>query len=81
MESGQLFGNLFNTVPLYSEEHLEMILDTMTESEAKYFAIQALVYSFKSGTFTLGESEVVSKVVRILSKNTEEQTQEEKPEE
>ena len=81
MENNQLFGTLFNTIPLYSEEHLEMILDTMTESEAKYFAIQALVHSFKSGTFTLGESEVVSKVVRILSKNTEEQTQEEKPEE
>ena len=71
MENNQLFGTLFNTIPLYSEEHLEMILDSMSESEAKYFAVQALTHSFKTGSFTLGESEVVSKVVRILSKNPE----------
>ncbi len=70
MESKELFGTLFKTVPLYSEEHLEMIIEAMDSEQANYLAVQALVHSFNSGIFTLGEAEIVSKIVRILSKNT-----------
>jgi hypothetical protein len=70
MGDNEIFGTLFKTVPLYSEEHLEMIIETMDSEQANYLAVQALVHSFNSGVFTLGESEIVSKIVRTLSKKT-----------
>jgi len=73
MEKNELFGILFKTVPLYSEEHLDVIIQTMDTKEALYLAVQALTYSHSKGTFTLGESEIVSKIVRTLSKISEEE--------
>jgi hypothetical protein len=81
MKNEELFGQLFKTIPLYSEEHLEMIIQTMDAKEALYLAVQALTYSHKQGTFTLGESEIVSKVVRILSRISEEEKTSETTEE
>lgn len=73
MENTELFGVLFKTIPLYSEEHLDLIIETMDTKEALYLAVQALTHSHSQGTFTLGESEIISKVVRILSKISEEE--------
>jgi hypothetical protein len=74
MKNEELFGQLFKVIPLYSEEHLEMIIQSMDAKEALYLAVQALTYSHKQGTFTLGESEIVSKVVRILSNISEKES-------
>ena len=71
MSQENAYGQLFNTIPLYSEDHLELLLDSMDNKDATYMAIQALIYSYKQGVFSLGESEVVSKIVRTLSKTTE----------
>ena len=81
MKNEELFGQLFKTIPIYSEEHLEMIIQTMDAKEALYLAVQALTYSHKQGTFTLGESEIVSKVVRTLSRISEEEKKSETTEE
>ena len=81
MKNEELFGQLFKTIPLYSEEHLEMIIETMDTKEALYLAVQALTYSHSKGTFTLGESEIVSKVVRTLSRVSEEKKSPETTEE
>jgi len=61
------FGILFNSIPLNTEEHLEVLIDTMDESRAIYLLQQAVNHAFKQGAFTLGESEVLGKAIRISS--------------
>jgi|TARA_R110000803_G_C11976671_1_gene320222 hypothetical protein len=61
------FGTLFNTIPLTTEKHLEVLLDTMDKSSAIFILQQAVNNAFKQGAFTLGESEVLGKAIRITS--------------
>jgi hypothetical protein len=68
MDEQQLFGKLFKTIPLYSEEHLDVILQSLNKESSTYFLIQAVKYAFDSGVYSIGETEVLSKCIRILSK-------------
>ena len=68
MEEEKLFGNLFNTVPLYDENHLETILSTIDKKTASYILIQAVKHAYHQGIYSIGESEVISKSIRVLSK-------------
>jgi hypothetical protein len=63
----QLFGKLFNTVPLVDENHLETILNTMDKNSATYLLVQAVKHAYHSGVYSLGESEVISKCIRTIS--------------
>ena len=76
MEEQKLFGKLFNTIPLLNEDHLDVLLKTMDRDTSIYVLIQAVKYAHESGTYSLGETEVISKCVRTLSK-TEEPTEDE----
>lgn len=76
-EQEQLFGKLFNSIPLYTEEHLGVILDTMDKDQASYLLIQAVSHAYHSGVFTIGESEVISKAIRTISKKEEDKVVEE----
>ena len=69
----ELFGKLFNTVPLMDENHLDLILSTIDKKTANYLLVQAVTHAYHSGVYSLGESEVISKCIRTLSKNDEEQ--------
>lgn len=69
MEEKDLFGKLFNVVHLYDENHLETILETMNQENATYLLIQAVKHAYHSGIYSIGESEVISKSIRVLSKN------------
>lgn len=62
----QNFGVLFDTIELHDENHLDVILHTMDKNTAIYILTQAVTHSFRKGAFTLGESEVISKSLRIL---------------
>lgn len=62
------FGILFNTIPLLSEEHLEVILQTMTNKESIYILVQAVKYAYGKNVFSIGETEVISKAIRVISK-------------
>ena len=68
MEEQKLFGKLFNTIPLLSEDHLDVLLQTMDKDSSLYLLIQAVKYAHESGVYSLGESEVISKCIRTLSK-------------
>ena len=68
MEQQELFGKLFKTIPLYTEEHLEFILQTLNKEDAITMLIHAVKSAYDSGHYTLGESEILSKSIRILSK-------------
>jgi len=65
------FGKLFNTIDIQSEEHLDMILQTMTKENALFIMVQALKFAYQSGIYTLGETEVLSKSIRTMSKQEE----------
>jgi len=64
----EIFGNLFGSINLLSEEHLEIILSTMDNKTANYYLIEAIKSAYKKGAFSIGESEVISKAIRILLK-------------
>jgi hypothetical protein len=71
MEKEQILTNLFNSIPVVSEDHLELMLNQMSKDDALYILIQSVKYSFHQGTFSIGETEILSKAIRILSKKND----------
>ena len=69
MDEKELFGNLFNSIPLHNEEHLETIRNTIDKDQAVFLLVQAVKHAYHQGLYTIGESEVISKCIRIVSKN------------
>jgi len=69
------FGRLFNTIPLLSEEHLEIILQTMNSKESIYILVQAVKHAYNNNVFSIGETEVISKAIRVISKIDTEPTE------
>ena len=68
MEEQDLFGKLFNSIPLLSENHLDTLLETLDKERSIYLLVQAVKHGYDSGIYTIGESEVISKCIRVLSK-------------
>ena len=62
------YGNLFGTIDLISEQHLDIILLSMDKDHSIYYLVEAVKSAHKRGAFTIGESEVISKAIRVLSK-------------
>ena len=67
-ENKELFGNLFGSIDLLREDHLEVILATMDKEHSLYYLIESVKAAHKRGAFTIGEVEVISKAIRTLSK-------------
>jgi hypothetical protein len=64
----ELYGNLFGTINLLNEDHLEIILTTMDKEHSMFYLVEAVKSAHKRGAFTIGESEIISKSIRVLSK-------------
>ena len=71
MEEQELYGKLFNTIPLFSENHLEIMLNTMDKKTAIYYLTQAVTFAYKNGIYSLGECELISKSIRLLHREDE----------
>lgn len=71
MEQESNYGIVFGTIPLISEDHLNIILTTMDKDHALYYLIEAVKSAHERGTFSIGETEILSKSIRVLSKNEE----------
>ena len=67
-EQNEKYGNLFGTIDLLSEDHLELILSTMDKEHALYYIIESIKSAHSKGVFSIGESEVISKSIRTLIK-------------
>ena len=67
-----IFGVLFETIKLENENHLEAIIQSMDKNSASYVITQAVAYAYRRGAFSLGESEVISKSLRVLNRVEEE---------
>jgi hypothetical protein len=64
----KLFGTLFNSIDLKSEEHLDIILSTMDKDHSIYYLVEAIKSAHRKGAFTIGETEVISKAIRTMSR-------------
>jgi hypothetical protein len=73
MEKSQetIYGQVFGTIDLYNEGHLEAILSTMDKELAISYLIDSVKAAYKRGAFTIGETEIISKAIRTISNNQE----------
>jgi hypothetical protein len=63
-KNNEILGEIFNSITYTSSEDLNNLLDNMTEDQLKFFTNLALTSAFQRGTYTLFESEIVSRIVR-----------------
>lgn len=63
----QPIGSLFDTIDYYNLEDLDKFISDMNHDQALYCVIQAVKAAYKRNSFTISESEVVSKSLRKLS--------------
>ena len=57
---------LFEEVAVYKPEDIDNLIDTLTEEQAKFMLIRAVQMAYKNGLYSLTESEIVSKSLRML---------------
>jgi hypothetical protein len=57
---------LFEEVAIYKPEDIDNLIDNLTEEQAKFMLIRAVQMAYKNGLYSLTESELVSKSLRIL---------------
>lgn len=67
MEQKQPIGLLFDSIAYYTSNDVNTLCDDMNLEQAYYMIIKALEYSHSSRIFTLQESELVSKSLRIMN--------------
>ena len=68
MENKQPQGFLFDSIAFYSEESVEAMINNLNKETVFYILTQSLSYAHAKNIFTLTESEIVSKCLRILNK-------------
>jgi hypothetical protein len=57
---------LFEEVAIYKPEDIENLIDNLTEEQVKFMLIRAVQMGYKNGLYSLTESEIVSKSLRML---------------
>jgi len=79
MEEEQIFTKLFGTISILDEHHLDTLLLAMDKNNATILLIHAVKLAYESQLYSLGESEVISRAIRVL--NRVEPTEEKKDDE
>lgn len=67
MEEKTPQGLLFDKLVYYNQNQVSELIENMDFQQSFFYLTQALEYSHKAGIFSLSESEIVSKSLRILS--------------
>jgi len=57
---------LFEEVAVYKPEDIDNLIDNLTEEQAKFMLIKSVQMAYKHGIYSLTESEVLSKSLRVL---------------
>ena len=52
---------------IYKPEDINNLVDNLSEEQAKFMLIRAVQMAYKHGLYSLTESEIVSKSLRILN--------------
>ena len=66
-EEKKIVGNLFGVINYSSIDDLDRFISEMKRDHALYCLIQAVNFAYSKNVFSIDESEVVSKSIRILS--------------
>jgi len=74
MEQKQPIGLLFDSIAYYTSNDVNTLCDEMNLEQAYFMLIKALEYSHNSSIFTLQESELVSKSLRIFNNHFTQET-------
>lgn len=61
-------GKLFDSITIYNTESVELFINTMKEEQAFYVISQAVFMAHSKGVFSLQESEILSKALRLIQK-------------
>lgn len=59
---------LFGSIAVYKPEDVDVLIDSMNFEQSFFYVMQAIQYGHNSNLFTLQESEIISKALRILNK-------------
>ena len=62
----EIIGELFDTIQFKSEDEINTLFDNLTPEQVKYLTTLALASSHRRGCLNLLESEMVSRLIRIL---------------
>jgi hypothetical protein len=62
----QPIAYLFEDVAIYNPEDIDNLIDNLSEEQAKFMLIRAVQMAYKNGLYSLTESEIVSKSLRIM---------------
>ena len=62
---------LFDRIQIQNSEDFDNLIDTLTYEQADYIIKIALEKAFNSGIYSLTESEILSKSLRVKNKNTQ----------
>ena len=57
---------LFEEVAIYKPEDVDNLIDGLTEEQAKFMLKRAVQMAYKHGLYSLSESELISKSLRVL---------------
>ncbi len=68
MQSKEPIGFLFERMAYYSDESIEGLIQSLDKKSIYFVLSQILEYSHSKNIYTLVESEIVSKCLRILNK-------------
>jgi len=71
-EENNIIGSLFNSINYRKIEELNKFIDNMNLDQALYCLIQATKHGHNRGIYSIEESEVISKSIRILTNPPEE---------
>ena len=59
---------LFDTIEFNTNEDISYFINNLTYEDSNNCILQAIVSAYKRGAFTLVESEIISKSLRMLDK-------------
>ena len=62
----QPIAYLFEEVEIYNPEDIEKLIDGLTEEQAKFMLVRAVQMAYRNGLYSLTESEIISKSLRML---------------
>ena len=76
-ESLDTSGSLFETINYQTLESLEKFMDSISTKQAMYLIKVSLEYSHSKGLFTMNETEILNKSLRVINKKFNSQNESE----
>jgi len=67
-------GHLFESIAIYDPSSVSIFIDKMTPEQAFYVLTQAIQMAYSKNIFSMQETEVLSKSLRVLNQPRKEKT-------